>query len=144
MSVDRKRGLVDTNIVILRHRIDPSLLPDELAICTITLAELSAGVQLVVGDDRQARTERSNRAELLQQVEHEFDPIPFDEAAGRAYGRVVAAVSGVGRSTRRRSADLMIAAVATSQGLPLYTTNPDDFVGLDGVTEICAIPRPRP
>jgi len=143
MSGDRSRGLVDTNVIILRHRIDPTLLPEELAISAITLAELSAGVHLVRGDDREARVKRANRAELLQAVEHEFDPLPFDEAAARAYGRVAAAVTDVGRSPRGRVADLMIAAVATSQGLPLYTTNPDDFVGLDGVTDVRAVARPH-
>jgi predicted nucleic acid-binding protein len=37
------RGLVDTNVVILRQRIDPVELPDEIAISTVTLAELSGG-----------------------------------------------------------------------------------------------------
>lgn len=37
------RGLVDTNILILRAWIDPRELPDEVAISAVTLAELSAG-----------------------------------------------------------------------------------------------------
>src|SRR4051794_38935263 len=78
---DRRRGLLDTNILILRRRIDPDDLPEELAISTITLAELSAGVQLVEGDDRAARAERARRTDLLQRVESEFDPIPFDADA---------------------------------------------------------------
>jgi predicted nucleic acid-binding protein len=39
-------------------------------------------------------------------------------------------------------ADLMIAATAAANGLPLYTSNPKDFVGLDEVVEIVAVPRP--
>jgi predicted nucleic acid-binding protein len=35
------------------------------------------------------------------------------------------------RSTRRSAADLMMAVTAMAAGLPLYTTNPDDFAGLD-------------
>jgi len=47
------RGLVDTNIIILRSHIDPVELPDKLAISSITLAELSAGVHAVPdGSDR--------------------------------------------------------------------------------------------
>ena len=38
-----RQGLLDTNILILRKWIDPSELPDEMAISAVTLAELSAG-----------------------------------------------------------------------------------------------------
>jgi len=34
-------GLLDTNIMILRSRIAPQELPDEMAISAVTLAELS-------------------------------------------------------------------------------------------------------
>jgi tRNA(fMet)-specific endonuclease VapC len=32
-----------------------------------------------------------------------------------------------------RAYDAMIAAIALSNGLPLYTCNPDDFTGIDGL-----------
>ena len=35
----------------------------------------------------------------------------------------------------------MIAAVAVANGLPLYTCNPEDFAGIDGLTVI-AVPHP--
>jgi predicted nucleic acid-binding protein len=34
-----RRGLLDTNIMILRSRIAPEDLPDEMAISAVTLAE---------------------------------------------------------------------------------------------------------
>ena len=37
----------------------------------------------------------------------------------------------------------MIAATAASNGLPLYTTNPSDYEGLDGIVHVVALPRPR-
>jgi len=37
------RGLLDTNILILRRWVSPAELPTEMAISAITLAELSAG-----------------------------------------------------------------------------------------------------
>ena len=44
MSSDLPRqGLLDTSILLLRRWIDPGELPDEMAIRSITLAELSAG-----------------------------------------------------------------------------------------------------
>ncbi len=143
MSDDRQlRGMLDTNILILRRWIDPSHLPDEMAISAITLAELSAGPHEVVRDDREAYAERARRLEILQRAENEFDAIPFDAEAARVYGRVAAAVIASGRKPRRRVADLMIAATAIAQGLPLYTTNPGDFVGLEALTPIIAVPRP--
>jgi hypothetical protein len=38
-----RRGLLDTNIMILRSLVAPDELPDEMAISAVTLAELSAG-----------------------------------------------------------------------------------------------------
>ncbi len=141
-----ERGLADTNILILRSRIDPYQLPDEVAISAITLAELSAGPHEVRPDDEQdvyfEAAERARRLDVLQRAEHEFDPIPFDSEAARAYGRVVAAVLAAGRKPRRRATDLMIAATAIAAGLPLYTTNPDDFNGLDRLLTIVPVTRP--
>lgn len=141
-----QRGLADTNILILRSWIVPEELPDELAISAITLAELSAGPHEVRPDNEQdlyfESPERARRLDILQRAEHEFDPIPFDAEAARAYGRVVAAVLAVGRKPRRRATDLMIAATAMAAGLPLYTTNPDDFIGLGGLLAVVPVNRP--
>ncbi|MCF3941352.1 type II toxin-antitoxin system VapC family toxin [Gordonia sp. GW1C4-4] len=142
MPDEVRRGLLDTNILILRHAIDPAKLPDEMAISAITLAELSAGIHLVIGDDPQASDERARRADVLQRVENEFDPIPFGADAARAFGRISAAVQARGRTPRRRVADLMIASVSTAAGLPLYTTNPNDFEGLDGIVRVIPVSRP--
>jgi predicted nucleic acid-binding protein len=39
-------------------------------------------------------------------------------------------------------ADLMTAAVAAAEGLPLFTTNPEDFKGLDDLITIVPVTRP--
>jgi predicted nucleic acid-binding protein len=140
------RGLLDTNILILRRWIDTRELPAEMAICAVTLAELSAGPDQVRSntdqDDYDEHAERARRLDVLQRVEHEFDPIPFGIEAARTYGRVTAAVVSAGRKPRRRVADLMIAATAIAEDLPLFTTNPDDFEGLTGLLTIVAVNRP--
>jgi predicted nucleic acid-binding protein len=142
------QGLLDTNIVILRRWVDPIELPAEMAISAITLAELSAGPHEVRSEREQSayeeHAERARRLEILQRAENEFDPIPFDAEAARIYGRVAAAVIGAGRKPRRRAADLMIAAIAIAEGLPLFTTNPKDFAGLDGLLTIVPVNRPAP
>lgn len=140
------QGLLDTDILILRRRIDPTELPDEMAISTVTLAELSAGPHQVRTNAEQDRydeaAERARRLDVLQRTENEFDPIPFGTEAARAYGRVCASVTAAGRTPRRRVADLMIAATAIAEDLPLFTTNPDDFTGLDGLLTVVAVTRP--
>ncbi|UFS94321.1 type II toxin-antitoxin system VapC family toxin [Nocardia huaxiensis] len=146
MPAEYKQGLVDTNIMILRRWIDPEQLPDEMAISAITLAELSAGPHEVRTNDEQddydEHLERARRLDVLQRAENEFDPIPFGAEAARIYGSVCAGVISVGRKPRRRIADLMIAAVAIAEGLPLFTTNPDDFHGLDGLLIVVPVDRP--
>lgn len=138
--------MVDTNILILRNWIDQDELPDEMAISAITLAELSAGPHKVRPDAEQQvyfeAAERARRLDVLQRAEHEFDPIPFDADAARAYGRVTAAVIAAGHMPHRRAVDLMIAATALANQLPLFSTNPEDFAGLDGLVTVVPVSRP--
>lgn len=141
-----RQGLLDTNILVLRRWIDPAELPDEMAISAITLAELSAGPHQVRPNGEQdmydEHEERARRTEALQRAESEFDPIPFDAEAARIYGRVTAAVVAAGRKPRRRIADLMIAATAIAENLPLITTNPGDYAGLEKLIRIIPVTRP--
>jgi predicted nucleic acid-binding protein len=90
----------------------------------------------------EGHAERARRLDILQRTESEFDPIPFDAEAARIYGRVTAAIVGTGRKPRRRASDLMIAATAGAAGLPLFTTNPDDFKGLEELLFLVPVTRP--
>jgi predicted nucleic acid-binding protein len=145
-SERHQQGLLDTNIMILRRWIDPSELPDEMAISAVTLAELSAGPHQVRRNDEQSdydeHAERARRLDVLQRTENEFDPIPFGTEAARAYGMITAAVVAARRKPQRRIANLMIASTAVAEGLPLYTTNPDDFTGLQDLLTIMPVTRP--
>jgi predicted nucleic acid-binding protein len=141
-----RQGLLDTNILVLRRWIDPAELPDEMAISAVTLAELSAGPYQVRPNSEQdlydEHEERARRTEALQRAESEFDPIPFDAEVARVYGRVTAAIVAAGRKPRRRIADLMIAATAIAEGLPVFTTNPGDYAGLEKLIRIAPVTRP--
>ena len=69
------------------------------------------------------------------------DALPFDADCARAYGLVFAAVAATGRKPRvARAVDLMIAATSVSLGLPLFTRNAVDFVGLEGRLLVVAVP----
>ena len=129
------RGILDTSVVIDLDRIEPDALPREIAVTSITMAELAAGPHATPD-----AAERARRQDRLQRAEAAFDPLPFDAAAARAYGRVYAAVIAHGRKARgARAVDLLIAAVACSVELPLCTRNPDDFRALEGLVTIVRI-----
>jgi hypothetical protein len=76
---------------------------------------------------------------VLQHAEATFDPLPYDHTAARLYGQICAAVRATGRQSRTRASDLMIAATAASNALPLYTANPGDFHGAEIFVELVAV-----
>lgn len=126
------RGLLDTSVVIGIDEVDGSRLPEQISVSALTLAELSAG-PIAAGDD----LERARRQDRLQRVEAGADALPFEFRCARAYGQVYAEAIGVGRKPRgARAFDLMIAATAMVHGLPLYTRNARDLLGLEGLVEI--------
>jgi predicted nucleic acid-binding protein len=138
------RGVIDTSIVIALGAMEASQLPAELAISAVTLAELAAGPHATTDI-----AERARRQDRLQRAEAAFEAIPVDTACARAYGRVYAAVAAGGRKARgRRALDLLIAATALAEELPLYTRNPEDFRDLAGLMEVVAVqadpPEARP
>ncbi|MGH9186938.1 MAG: type II toxin-antitoxin system VapC family toxin [Acidimicrobiales bacterium] len=131
----RERGLLDTSVLLDLDEIDASDLPIEVAISSITMAELAAGPHATNHPD-----ERARRQDRLQRAEAAFDPLPFDGEAARAYGRVFASVMAAGRKARgARAVDLLIAAAAISAGLPVYTRNGDDFRALDDLVEVVVV-----
>lgn len=128
------RGLLDTSVVIDHDILDSDRLPDESAVSAVTFAELAAGPHATRDEE-----ERGRRQDRLQWAAETWDAVPFDAHAARAYGRVFAAVRATGRTSRARLADLMIAATAAANGLPLYTRNPSDFVGLERIVTVIAL-----
>jgi tRNA(fMet)-specific endonuclease VapC len=129
--------MLDTSTVILLGRLkDPASLPDDSVISTVTLAELSVGPHV-------ARTapERAARQLHLQQAESDFEAIPFDAAAARAFGQVAAGLRAAGRKPAARAYDALIAASAIAQGLPLFTCNPGDFAGIEPL-DVRPVPHP--
>ena len=137
MTARYLRGLADTNILIYLERLAVDQLPAELVTSTVSLAELSAGVHSAVD-----AVERARRVLRVQRVEATFNPLPFDVEAARQYGIIAAGVIAMGRKPRGRVADLMIAGIAAANKLPLFTTNPADFRGLESVVTVVPVPVP--
>ncbi len=132
------RGILDTSTVILLERlVDANTLPVEPLITAVTLAELSVG-PLVAKEEG----ERVARQAQLQQAEADFEPLPFDADAARAFGGVAASLRRAGRKPSARAYDAMIAATAVANDLPVYTCNPTDFSGIDGL-DVVSVPVPE-
>ncbi|RSN17308.1 twitching motility protein PilT [Streptomyces sp. WAC 05977] len=126
--------MLDTCAYIDLGLLDPSALPRLPEITAITMAELQQGVAMAKDPAvRAARTEKLGAAIV------DFAPLPFDGDAAARYGTLVALVLAANRDPRPRRMDLMIAAIASSRELPLYTRNEDDFKGLDSMVEVVAI-----
>lgn len=130
----RDVAVVDTSIIAAIKLYDPAELPDTLLITAVTLGELSCGPRAT--DDP---AKRAGRVAVLKHAEATFEPLPYDQSSARPYGPLCAAVRTAGRLPRCRASDLMIAATAASNELPLYTANPDDFKGADGLVEVVAV-----
>jgi predicted nucleic acid-binding protein len=132
-----KSGVLDTSTLILLGRITAiDALPDEAFITAVTLAELSVGPLVATTDE-----DRVARQAHLQAAEADFEPLPFDAAAARAFGGVAASLRRSGRKATARAYDAMIAATAVAADLPVYTCNPSDFIGIDGL-EVVEVPHP--
>jgi predicted nucleic acid-binding protein len=128
------RGVLDTSVVIEHDQVDAEQLPDESAITAITLAELAAGPHATESKD-----ERARRQDRLQWATATWDPLPFDAESARMYGRIFAAARAAGQSGRARLADLLIAATAAANGLPLYTRNASDFNALKRIVKVLKV-----
>jgi len=132
-----KSGILDTSTLILLGRITAlDALPEAALITAVTLAELSVGPLVATTDE-----DRIARQAHLQAAEADFDPLPFDAAAARAFGGVAASLRRSGRKPAARAYDAMIAATAVAADLPVHTCNPSDFIGIDGL-EVIAVPHP--
>lgn len=133
-----RQGILDTSVVIQLGQVETAELPPEPLITAVTLAELSVG-PLVAADEE----EQAARQARLQTTEVSFDPLPFDDAAARAFGRVAASLRRSGRKTSARAFDALIAATAISRDLPLHTCNVADFEGIDGL-DVRPVTPPAP
>jgi predicted nucleic acid-binding protein len=121
---------LDTNVVseTLRKSPDPSVTSwllrhdAELALPTVTIAEIAFGIQKILPDRRAARLERG-----LSDWRRRFADRIFGltEEAALAYGEIMGAASrqGLGMS----APDGMIAAIARVNGGRLATRNLTDF-----------------
>jgi hypothetical protein len=113
---------------------DIAELEGELAISTVSLAELHFGV--LVTADPIIRAERLRR---LSDLQRRFDALPVDDDVATSYGQLAAAVANSGRQPRSRVMGLLIAATAHAHSVRLYTRNARDLAGIEHLIEIVAV-----
>ncbi|MFF0342074.1 type II toxin-antitoxin system VapC family toxin [Kribbella sp. NPDC004875] len=134
MSERAPVGVLDTCTYIDLLVLDTADLPERSELTAISLAELHQGVEMAKDPFT-----RAARAEVLSSAARAFDPLPFDGNAVTRYGSLVALTIAAGRDPRPRRLDLMIAAIASSRNLPLYTRNAADFSGLADLVTVYAV-----
>jgi tRNA(fMet)-specific endonuclease VapC len=123
--------LLDTNICIYIIRKKPAVAlklmrtkePEQIAISTITLAELEYGIA-------RSQYPSRNRIALLEFL-LPFAILDFDQRACGHYGQIRAALAAKGRSIGPM--DLLLAAQARSLDLILVTNNEREFRRIDGL-----------
>lgn len=124
------RYMLDTNMCIYLMKNQPEVVAQRFAKCfvgdvvmsAITYAELEYGVAVSANPEQ----EQSNLASLVEDI----PIVPFDGAAGMAYGLIRLAT----RESKKDHLDKLIAAHAISIGVTLVTNNVKDFVKYPGVS----------
>lgn len=120
--------MLDTSVLIASTPLPGDY---DYAISIVSLAEMHLGVLRATGTPG-----LSARVRRLAEIEHEFDPIPVDSQVARSYAECAQTALAAGRSPRPRVFVLLIAATARVEGAKLFTLNPDDFRGLEGLVEV--------
>jgi tRNA(fMet)-specific endonuclease VapC len=122
--------MLDTNICIhvlknrpekLRERFNR--LAEQLCISTITLAELSYGVE--------KSSRRDDNRQAVDQFAARLDVLPFSAVAAIHYGQVRAALEAAGRPIGAH--DMLIGAHARSAGMIVVTNNLREFERIPGL-----------
>jgi tRNA(fMet)-specific endonuclease VapC len=118
------RFLLDTNVCVyaLKRRAEiidrlQHLSPDDLAVSSVTLAELWFGARKSSRPD----STRASVDAFLRPIE----VLPFDSDAADAYGEIRLALERLGQPIGER--DLLIASSARSRDLTVVTHNISEF-----------------
>lgn len=127
MSEQPTRGLLDTSVFIAREigrPLEKQLLPDELAVSAVTVAELHVGVLSATDVDTRAR-----RLATLESIA-DVEVLVADEAVAASWAWLRVHLATAER--RLNVNDLWVAATALAHRIPVVTQD-DDFGPVEGV-----------
>lgn len=137
------RYLLDTNIIsnFTKPVISESLIAwmaeqrdDDLFIASLTLAEILRGVLDKPTGKRRDELEAWFSGPQGPQALFAGRILPFDEKAGLAWAELMAEGKASGRP--RSGLDMIIAAIAATNGCVVVTDNERDFAGIEIVNPI--------
>ena len=134
MAERHQEGVLDTCTYIDLDVLSPHSLPLASELTAVTFAELQQGVAMAKDP-----AVRAARMEKLGAAVADFEPLPFDGDAAARYGTLVALTIAANQDPRPRRMDLMIAAIASVRGLPLFTRNAGDFKGLESAVLVVSV-----
>ena len=123
--------LLDTNVVSYWMRGDQQIInmlkkhkPSELALSTITLAEILYGI-------RKSNTKRKERLHKIESICSQLQIFPFDKPAADQYGTIRVYLESRGIPISER--DLQIASIAMANDLTVVTHNVREFGRISGL-----------
>jgi predicted nucleic acid-binding protein len=133
VSEQPTRGLLDTSVFIARESgrpLEEQLLPDELAVSAVTVAELHVGV--LAASDVDTRARRLATLESIADVE----VLVVNEAVAASWALLRVHLATAER--RLNINDLWVAATALANRIPVVTQD-EDFGPVEGVGGLAVV-----
>jgi predicted nucleic acid-binding protein len=126
--------LYDTSVLIDGETLDLSAVQEEVVlISAVSIGELAHGLGRGTPEEQRLRVTRFRR------LVEGYEILPFDVEEAKFYGVLSDLLRAAGRNPRPRRLDLKIAATAAAARVPVVTTNPRDFQGLERLVEVVAV-----
>jgi predicted nucleic acid-binding protein len=125
--VSERPAVLDTSVLIARESeraLDIDLLPAEVAVTVVTIAELHTGILAAV--DTETRARRLATLDAVSVVE----PMPVTAEAARQWASLRVRLAEAGRTAKIN--DLWIAAVAAANDMDVVTQD-RDFDAIEAV-----------
>lgn len=113
-------GLLDTSVLIASEsgrRLESDALPEQTAVCVVTIGEMHAGI--LAAPDTATRARRLSTLEAASAVE----PLPVTAEVARRWAELRVRLAEQGH--RAKVNDLWIAAVAKANGMDVVTQDGD-------------------
>lgn len=134
-SIEPRRALLDTSVLIDFSPAEVAEFADEVAISAVSIAELQLGV--TAAPDPLVQLERRR---YVQAILDHVEVMPFDVPCAEYYGVLASLVRQHGCNPRPRRLDLQIAATAARHQLTLLTRNGADFGGVESALTVVDLP----
>ncbi len=128
------KAILDTSVLLAGASARPDLTGIEGRVSSVTYGEMNFGVAMAKTPEQYA----SRLTRMQRIVAVCGSGVPFDDLVAASFGYLYGVSRMAGKRSRRRVADLMIAATAHHLGVPLITRNAGDFEAIGHHVQILA------